>query len=217
LSSPVKTRFDHLVVAASTLEEGEDHIEALTGARPRPGGQHVAMGTHNSVLRLGQGEYLEVIAIDPRGIVPDRPRWFELDTPAMKKRLAASPQLIHWAVNTVDIEAARRAAAAGIDPGAAYPMERGPFRWKITIPDDGRLPGNGLVPTLIQWAGIQRPANVLEDIGIRVAAIAGAHPNPGEIRAALALLGLTDVMPVTYSDTPRIAAMLHTPRGTVTL
>jgi hypothetical protein len=133
----------------------------------------------------------------------------------MKKRLNESPQLIHWAVNTTDVEAVRRAAS--IDPGAAYPMQRGPFRWQITIPDDGRLPGNGLVPTLIQWAGIQRPANVLEDVGIRVAAIAGAHPNPAEIRSALAALGLTDVMPVTYSDVPRVAAMLNTRRGPATL
>ena len=33
--------------------------------RPRRGGKHVAMGTHNSLLRLGDGVYLEVIAIDP--------------------------------------------------------------------------------------------------------------------------------------------------------
>jgi len=217
LSSRIKTRFDHLIVAAATLDEGEDYVEALLGARPQPGGKHVAMGTHNSVLRLGPGEYLEVIAIDPQGIKPDRPRWFGLDTPAMRKRLAESPRLIHWAVNTTDIEGVRRAVSEGIDPGAAYPMQRGAFRWQITIPDDGHLPGDGLVPTLIQWAGVRRPANALPDVGIRIAAIAGAHPNPGDVRAALALLGLTDTMPVTYSDAPRIAAMLHTHRGTATL
>jgi hypothetical protein len=215
LSSHIKTTFDHLVVAAATLEEGEDYIEALLGVRPRPGGKHVAMGTHNSVVRLGPSEYLEVIAIDPDGIKPDRPRWFELDTPAMRTRLAATPQLIHWAANTVDIDASRRAAS--LDPGAAYPMQRGPYRWQITIPDDGHLPGNGLVPTLIQWSGVQRPANVLEDVGIRIQAIAGAHPNPAEIRTALAALGLADVMPVTYADVPRVAAMLKTRRGPATL
>jgi hypothetical protein len=43
---------DHLVVAAATLEQGEDHLEAMLGVRPQRGGKHVAMGTHNSLLRL---------------------------------------------------------------------------------------------------------------------------------------------------------------------
>ena len=58
---------DHLVVAAATLEQGEDYIESRLGARPLRGGKHVAMGTHNSLLRLGEKTYLEVIAVDPDG------------------------------------------------------------------------------------------------------------------------------------------------------
>ena len=59
--------FDHLVVAAATLEQGEKHIEALLGVRPQRGGKHVAMGTHNSLLKLGSKSFLEVIAVDPDG------------------------------------------------------------------------------------------------------------------------------------------------------
>jgi hypothetical protein len=45
-----RAALDHLVVAAATLEQGEDHLESLLGVRPRRGGRHVVMGTHNSVL-----------------------------------------------------------------------------------------------------------------------------------------------------------------------
>jgi Glyoxalase-like domain len=183
--------------------------------RPQPGGQHRAMGTHNSVLGLGPLAFLEVIAIDPAGVVPQRPRWFDLDAPTMRAALREGPRLIHWVVRTDDIESARRACP--IDPGLAMPMSRGSFDWLITVPEDGHLPGRGLVPTLIQWLGTRRPAEALPDAGLRLVALAGAHREPASIRAAIAALGLSDMLKVTYDASPRLVAMLRTPRGVVTL
>jgi len=207
--------FDHLVVAAATLGQGEQHVETLLGARPQRGGKHVAMGTHNSLLKLGPRNFLEVIAIDPEGVAPARPRWFALDGPAMRGALAETPRLIHWVARTDDIEAAHRGSR--IDLGRIEPVERGSFRWRITIPDDGHLPGEGLVPTLIQWSDARHPADTLPESGVHLATLAGAHPQPAEIRAALAALGLGDTVKVTFAATPRVAALLRTPRGPVTL
>lgn len=206
---------DHLVVAAATLEEGEDHLEALLGVRPQRGGKHVAMGTHNSVLKLGPRTYLEVIAIDPEGAVPSQPRWFELDTKAMRASLQAGPRLIHWVARTDDIDAARRAGSANLGP--PLPMWRGTFRWRITVPEDGHLPGGGLVPTLIEWPDTRHPTDALPESRLRLATLAGAHPEPATIRAALAALSLGDAIQVTYDRTPRLACLLKTPRGAVTL
>ena len=207
--------FDHLVVAAATLEQGERHVETLLGARAQRGGKHVAMGTHNSLLKLGPRSFLEVIAIDPEGVAPARPRWFALDTPAMRDALAETPRLIHWVARTDDIEAAQRGSR--IDLGRIEPVERGSFRWRITIPDDGHLPGEGVVPTLIQWSDARHPADTLPESGVQLAALAGAHPQPAPVRAALAALGLGDTIKVTFAATPRLAALLRTPRGPVTL
>jgi hypothetical protein len=63
---------DHLVVAAQTLSAGCAFVEAQLGVLPRPGGQHVTMGTHNALIGLGPGQYLEIIAIDPDGERPAR-------------------------------------------------------------------------------------------------------------------------------------------------
>ena len=200
------------------MEQGEDHLESLLGVRPRRGGKHAAMGTHNSVLRLGErGDrtYLELIAIDPDGIKPDRPRWFDLDRPSMHASLALGPRLIHWVARCSDIEGARKISPT--DHGRVYPMMRAPYSWRITIPDDGHLPGEGLIPTLIEWADERHPVDALADDRIGVVTMAGAHPEPAIIRAALSDLGATDMLKVTYAVTPRLAAMLRTPRGTVTL
>ena len=48
------------------------------------------MSTHNHLMRLGNSAFLEVISIDPDAPAPARTRWFDLDDPAMRARLALS-------------------------------------------------------------------------------------------------------------------------------
>jgi len=211
----VRAVLDHLVVAAATLEEGEDYVETRLGARPLRGGKHLAMGTHNSLLRLGEKTYLEVIAIDPDAAAPARARWFGLDTAARRAELQTAPRLIHWVARTDDIVAARRACA--VDCGEVQTMARDAFEWRMTIPADGHLPGGGVLPTLIEWADERHPADAMPNVGIRLVALAGAHPEPALIRSVLAALSLADAIKVTFAATPRLAAMLQTPRGPVTL
>jgi hypothetical protein len=206
---------DHLVVAAARLDQGEDYVEATIGARPKRGGRHAAMGTQNSVLRLGEQTYLEVIAIDPHAHAPARPRWFELDRPEMQSVLAVSPRLIHWVARCDDIDAARRVCP--LDPGPVHALSRGDYRWRITIPDDGHLPGGGVLPTLIEWSDTRHPADAMPDERVRLTALAAAHPTPGLMRATLRALGLSDTLKVSYDMAPRLVAMLATPRGPVSL
>ena len=212
--SPLAVEPDHLVVVADDLRSGCDWVEERLGLRPQTGGKHVAMGTHNAVLSLGRRFYLEVIAVDPEGIKPARPRWFDLDEPRMRAALAEGPHLAHWVARTGDIDAA---AARVPDLGVPTPMSRGDFHWRITIPEDGHRPGRGLVPTLIQWPDARHPTDHMADSGCRLVAIAGEHPEPAVVRTALATLGLSDTLKVTYGKSPRVAAMVRTSRGVATL
>ena len=86
-------------------------MSSRLGVAPVPGGKHALMGTHNQLLGLGRETYLEVIAIDPAAPAPGRPRWFALDSPAMRSRLEKGPALIHWVARSDDI-----ATAAGLAP-----------------------------------------------------------------------------------------------------
>ena len=116
---------DHLVVAARTLEEGGAWVEAKLGVAPVAGGKHPTMGTHNRLLRIGPREYLEVMAIDPDAAPPARARWFDLDSPPMRERLARAPSLIHWIERTDDLEAALRDYS---EPVEILEFSRGPYR-----------------------------------------------------------------------------------------
>jgi len=154
---------DHLVVAARTLEEGGAWVEARLGVAPVPGGKHATMGTHNRLLALGRGQYLEVIAVDPAAATPERPRWFGLDSNAMRARLAAGPALIHWVVRTDDLEAALADYPEAVD---VLDFERGNFRWRMGVPRDGRIPCDGQCPTLIQWEDGAHPSETLAPSGV---------------------------------------------------
>lgn len=204
---------DHLVVAAATLAEGIDHIATLTGVAPVAGGRHALMGTHNALLKLGERTYLEVIAIDPDAAKPLRRRWFGLDDAALQAQLAAHPRLVAWVARTGDID-----AAAQLAPDArVLEMARGDYRWRIAVPDDGSRPAGGVLPVLIQWDALGHPAEQLPRSGVTLAQLAAMAPDPAPLRRILQELGSEGTPQITYNPTFRLAAMLRTPRGMVTL
>ena len=206
---------DHLIVVAERLSQGCDYVESALGVRPLPGGRHATMGTHNALLRLGERLYLEVMSIDPDAARPSRPRWLDLDEPRMRATLAEGPKLATFVARANDI--ATLARQSPVELGEVLPFERGDFRWKLTVPADGHLPGRGIVPMLIEWGASPHPAAMLPDAGLSLVALAGEHPDPAPVRAALARLGLSDTVKVTYGQSPRLAAMIRTRRGVVTL
>ena len=56
---------DHIAVSGETLAAAIDAVATTLGASMQPGGQHDVFGTHNALLGLEDGLYLEAIAIDP--------------------------------------------------------------------------------------------------------------------------------------------------------
>jgi hypothetical protein len=203
--------FDHLVIGAHTLAQGAAFVSELLDVELQTGGQHAAMGTHNMVLKLGARAYLEVIAIDPAAETPARPRWFGLDDEGVRRRIRAQPRLLAWAARTLDIAAA--ASNCPIALGAVQAMTRGRYQWRITIPGDGALVNDGLLPALIQWEGDIHPAANLRDRSCELITLEGSHPTPGTINAALIALGVKDTLSVTPATAPRLAARIRGPHG----
>jgi catechol 2,3-dioxygenase-like lactoylglutathione lyase family enzyme len=211
----MKLTFDHLVVATRRLAEGVAWVEDLLGVRVPPGGKHEFMGTHNHVLRLGEGAYLEVIAVDPDAKSPARPRWFALDEPALNVRVADRPRLIHWVVRTNDIE-----KACGEVSVAQYPIvaaRRGALHWKITIPDDGALPMDGAFPTLIEWPEGPHVSSRMEEMGCSLERLTVSHPRASEISKLLAPHFDDARIGFVVKDSVALQAVLSTPRGIVKL
>lgn len=205
--------FDHLVVAARTLEEGVAWIESQAGVPMGPGGRHAAMSTHNRLLSLGPGRFLEVIAVDPEAPAPGRARWFELDTPETAARLARGPALVHWVVRADDVPAA--IAATGAAGCEILALSRGDFRWRIGVPASGRLSLGGVAPTVIRWDGAH-PCERLPDAGCRLESLVLGHGEAPALLRRLHAAGLPRDEPIEASaDAAGLRARIRTPRGIV--
>ena len=210
---------DHLVVAARTLEEGAAWLDARLGVATVPGGRHALMGTHNRLLSLGSGAYLEIIAIDPEAPPPGRARWFGIDEPALQAAVRVSPRLHHVVLRSPNIEMHRWGLVnLGLNPGLPLAAQRetpeGPLSWRILVRDDGAIECGAALPTLIEWQG-RHPT-------------AAMAPSPLQL-VAVTMAGLP--APVRSLLRPRAVAMaergaggvdllqvkLATPRGLVTL
>lgn len=196
---------DHLAVSAATLEEGVAAVEAQLGVALAPGGAHRAMATHNRLLALAPGLYLEVIAIDPAAARPDRPRWFDLD------RFSGPPRLTNWVARCEDLAAALDRAPPG--SGTAMDLARGELRWQMAVPEDGRLPFDGLFPALIAWQGRLHPATLLPESGCRLVGLELYHPQADALRHALEGLLDDPLVAVHPGDAVAMRALIDTPGG----
>ncbi|WP_259772791.1 VOC family protein [Aliiroseovarius crassostreae] len=198
---------DHLVIASATLAEGVEFIQTTLGVPMAGGGQHPLMGTHNRLLSLGPDIYLEVIAIDPDAARPSHARWFDLDY------FTGDARLTNWVVRVPEIEEALHRAPEGT--GDVLELERGPYRWQMAVPEDGRLPFAGCAPGLLSWqtAG---PAAALPDHGLRLAALEITHPEAEALSVALAPL-VIDMRITLHSGAPGLSAWIDTPGGMVQL
>lgn len=202
---------DHLIYAVPDLAAGIDELERRLGVRAAIGGRHPTWGTHNALLSLGPGCYLEIMAADPEAVPPASPRPAGLDT-------LTAPRLATWVAAAIDLE--RRVAgarAAGVDLGEVARRSRtrpdgSVLAWTMTDPIMPRM--DGLVPFLIDWTGSAHPG-ASAPAGCRLIDLRAEHPDLDDVRRQLDALGLP--MPVARGSAPRLIATLATPRGTVEL
>ncbi|MGR3503263.1 VOC family protein [Pseudaestuariivita sp.] len=195
---------DHLAVACTTLDEGRAAVETALGVPLQTGGQHAHFGTHNLLLGLEDGLYLEVIAIDPDAPKPDYPRWFDLD------RFRGLPRLTNWICRTEDMDAAT-AKAPGT--GVPVPLARGDLRWEMAVPESGILPFANLFPALIRWHGTAHPAPLLTQQGVRLRQLVLETPEAEGLAQALAPLIDDPRLVIEQSDRSAMHASFDTPGG----
>ncbi len=200
---------DHLALSCDVLEHGTVHVSKTLGVTPSPGGEHPAMGTHNTLLSLGPDIYFEVIAINPDADGPDRPRWFDIDN------FEGAPRLTNWIVQTPDLEAALSKLPNGF--GTPMSLQRGDLRWRMAVPDSGILPFGGWAPALIEWQSDLHPAPMLPDRDVRLKSLRLCHPDAEEIASLLAPLMPRDTALFEPSETPQLRARFDTPAGEVVL
>lgn len=203
--------FDHLTIAALTLEQGAAHIERALGVMIPAGGAHPLMGTHNHLMRIGEAAFLEVIAPDPE-VTPQRPRWFGLDDPAMLESLRNSPRLVNWVARVPDLR--RALSVVDCARGEAVRVTRGDLSWLISVPSDGSLPFDGAFPTLIEWPPGPHPSSRMADLGCRLERLSIVHPQGARLAQALAPVFFDDRITISTGAAIQIRATIGTPGGT---
>jgi hypothetical protein len=204
-------QLDHVTVGAADLPQGTAYLRQHLGIDAPPGSQHADMGTHNHVLRVGDGVFLELLAIDPAGIRPRRARWFGMDDARQAKKLAERPRPVSWVLSTPDVAAAH--AASRVDLGEILAMSRGARSWRITVPESGMTAFDGCFPSLIQWSEGPPPANAMALLGPVLQRVILHHPHSEELRAALNELGAGHLAEVKQSSEPHLAFSFRMPDG----
>ena len=228
------TNIDHLVVAARSLEEGTAWCEATLGITPQAGGEHEQYGTHNRLFNIATPRYptayFEIIAINPVASAQKRPekkRWFDLDDDGLQASIAQQPALVHFVVNTTDIQVASNTwKAQGLDIGpvvhAQRQTEKGPLHWQITVRNDGQRLFDGTLPTLIQWGEPDatepmrmHPSTSLPRSGVGLLNVMVSHTATDILTSAYKAVHLNDIEMI--SGEANISVHLQTPTGLVVL
>ncbi|QBY00781.1 VOC family protein [Rhodophyticola sp. CCM32] len=208
-------KIDHFAIGADTLDQGVAAMEAKLGVTVPRGGKHEAMSTHNCVMQSGNESFFELIAIDPDAPAdPGRVRWFTLDDPTTKARLAERPRALCWVVGTDDLDAV--IAASPVDLGDVVLFTRGDRSWRLTVPKDGHLPMGGLLPAFIEWSPGPHPSTGQQDLAVTLDKVHLTYPTPVTLSAILKALRVDHLAEVQAGDAA-LSFTVSTPNGAVTL
>ena len=154
-------KLDHIVFAASTLEEGSSFIEKKLQVKLGNIGYHKDMGTHNRVVKISESVYLEVISTDPNFVTTKYQRWFNLDCPKLQSQLKKSPQVIGYVIESDDKKILKY-----YEP--FFKASRGEYKWQFSMPSTksnnlvDQSYQNGIMPRLINWES-GKPINKMKD------------------------------------------------------
>jgi hypothetical protein len=205
-------KLDHLTVIAPTLSEGVAHVRACLDLDVPFGQRHVYMGTYNHLLQLGDMVYLEIIALDPDAQAPARARWFGLDNKkAVMADWAAGRRLRGWVARTDVMDAVVAGRENIFGRKTALPWTNSSF--DFAIPDDGSLPLDGAVPSIIDRRGKARSTANIADLGARLKSFSLQHPEATSLSVLYQTLGIDRSPLIVQGSDLRYRAQIETPAG----
>nr|WP_246476098.1 VOC family protein [Roseibium litorale] len=205
-------KLDHLTVIAPTIAEGVAHVVECLGLEVPSGSRHDYMGTHNHRLQLGNSVYLEIVALDPAGKEPDRPRWFGLgDQVNVRSDWDKGRRLRGWVANTPSLDTVLAIQSAYFGQMVALPT--GDPDFAFSIPKDGSLPLDGALPSLIDHWGDAGYIATIPDLGARFSSLVLEHPDPAGIGELYQALAIDCPLSIVQGPEVRYRASIETPDG----
>lgn len=200
---PQQVRIDHVLLGAPDLDSAVKEFERLTGVRATYGGKHPG-GTHNALVSLGSGTYLELIAPQP-GAEPASP----FSALARFKRLTP----LGWAVSASDGEHLRQLlqasgfAVTAPRPGSRTTPAGTTLRWDtftLESPVDG-------APFFISWSADSPHPSATAPAGCKLDMLTVFAPATEPLERLRSTLALT--FDVALAPAKRLAISLTCPKG----
>ncbi len=180
-------KIDHIVYAVADLDRASDRIEEALGVRPIIGGNHPTEGTKNALLNLGDGCYLELLAVDPNNMKIKPPRWMGID-------LIDRPKITRWAIKSNDLK-------QDLETLQTLQFNSGPIKggkrktatgdlltWELimTLPS----PEIDVVPFMVDWSqSAHHPTDQLPE-ACALKSFRIFHPDPSSIHGLYQNLGV---------------------------
>ena len=208
----MNSRIDHIVIGTSNLISGTSIMESKLSHKFSPGGEHKIMATHNNLLKLQSDIYLEVIANKPNTDKPSRPRWFSLDENNIIEKIKDTPRILCWVLEVKNIEDTVK--KCGYNPGEILQLSRNGMNWKVTVPPDGKLIENGILPILIEWNKDQHPSKKLSNSKVSLHKLCLYHPEPKKINNIISNLIQSDLIEISEGE-PNLRVIFDTQTGKV--
>lgn len=200
---------DHLVYCVPNLEEAMDSLSKKIGVPIVYGGKHPNHGTHNALTGLGDGAYLELLAIDPENTEIQGPKWMGLS-------LVDSPTLSRWALKSSDIKKDVTILNEfgkndrKIITGSRRRSDGTLLRWEMLEPLP--TPKISAIPFFVDWKDSPHPTTSLPNecklVEIRVPDLKKIAPLFKTLKVGI---------PYKQSQNESFQAVIETPKGLVVL
>ena len=194
---------DHIAISGNTLEEATDFVSSRLGVKLQDGGCHDYFGTHNRLLRLSNGIYLEAIAINPRAKKITFPRWFNLDN------FTGNPRITNWICRSEDLYS--EVKRLSFSRTKIIQIKRGELEWHMALPEDGLLPFDGAFPAILKWT-TDPPLKKLIPSGCSLKHMTIFHPKAVKLQEKLKNFKDPRISFETHVDT-KFFAEFNTPHG----
>lgn len=200
-------KIDHFMYAAASLDAGTQWAEETFGVTPAYGGEHVGLGTRNTLLSLGDS-YLEIIVPDPAQDL----------TGTFGEKLAglSEPGMVTWAVQGDLDDISARLTEGGMQTVGPNRTERKTAEgelmiWKLLFPIAGSY--GPRMPFFIDWMDCTHPATTNPMAGTFQSMQVVTNDAAG-LSVLLGGIGLDiDVL----EGEPAVSVDIETERGQVTL
>jgi len=201
---------DHIVYSVPNLEQACDSLESSLGFKPVFGGYHKTQGTKNALLNLGQGCYLEILAIDESNESIKKARWMGID-------LIHEPRITRWAIKSDNLTQDQQilqmynANMGNISGGSRQTPNGNTLEWEMILPL--ATPKIELTPFMVNWlAHSVHPTKALDN-ECSLVSMEFSHQSPELIQDVFNMLDLNIL--ISSSDKPKISIQLKTQSGEI--